>query len=406
MYHTIKNTNIERHLRRVLFRHFDGSEEFKMYGTNVVQFGDRPSAAIAVTAVRKTAEIYSHINPTAAERIIDDSYVDDIATGEDDYESVETLKAGITDILAYGGFKLKGFVTSGDVSDDDLLLLGAGNIGLVLGIGWDPREDVFTVRVSVSLETKRKAASKESDLGFDQIPSIVKTKVTKRILLSIVNSCYDPYGLLVALTIQMRIALRDVCKSNVSWDDDLSEETKQSWVKILQRMKQAEEIRFRRCVRPSNSVGKPQLIVCNDGSELAMCATAHIRWECEDGTVWCQLWCAKARVAPLKKLTIPKIELQSAVLGSRLAKPVIDNSIWEFSKVHRIVDLECTLATFKKDSVALPEFEQNRVQECLDSSSFDDWKHARSKNNIADLGTRDNATVESISAMSEWQLGA
>ena len=107
----------------------------------------------------------------------------------------------------------------------------------------------------------------------------------------------------------------------------------------------------------------------------------------------------------MKKLTIPKIELQSAVLGARLAKSVIANSIWEFSKVHRIVDSECTLATFKKDSVALPEFEANRVQECLNSSNIDEWEHTRSKNNIADLGTRDNATVESVSEGSEWQQG-
>ena len=402
MYHSIKTTDIERHLRRVLYRHLDKSGEFETFGTNVVQFGDRAAAAIAITAVKKTAEIYSDVNPKAAERIIDDSYVDDITTGDVDTEAVAELKKGISEILSYGGFKLKGFVTSGDTSDENLALLGAGNVSRVLGIGWDPKDDVFTVKVSINL-TKSKGRTLGADLNYDQIPTIIELKVTKRILLSIVNSCYDPYGLLVALTIQMRIALREVCKMKVGWDEELPEEVKLVWVKILQRVKEAERTQFRRCVKPANSVGDPSLIVCNDGSELAMCATAHIRWECDDGTFWCQLWSAKARVAPLKKLTIPKIELQSAVLGSRLAKSVIQSSIWEFGQVYRIVDSECTLSTLRKD--VLPEFQANRVTECLDSSEISEWNHTKSKNNIADLGTRDNATVESVSEESEWQRG-
>ena len=136
-----------------------------------------------------------------------------------------------------------------------------------------------------------------------------------------------------------------------------------------------------------------------------MCATAHIHCECTDGSVTCQLWTAKARVAPLRKLTIPKLELQAAVLGTRLCKSVMKNSIWEFSEVHRIVDSECTLLTLKKDTLKLPEFQSNRVGECMESSDISEWFHTRSKNNIADLGTRNEATVQSISEESEWQRG-
>ena len=142
------------------------------------------------------------------------------------------------------------------------------------------------------------------DLEYDEIPQIIQMPVTKAILLSIVNSCYDPIGLLVAITIQMRIALREICKEDYGWNDELPEEVKILWVEILQRMKEAEKVTFKRCVKPANSKGLPQLIISSDGSELAMYATAHIRWECTDGSAICQLWSAKARVAPLKKLTI------------------------------------------------------------------------------------------------------
>ena len=73
--------------------------------------------------------------------------------------------------------------------------------------------------------------------------------------------------------------------------------------------------------------------------------------------------------------------------------------------MYRIVDSECTLSTLKKDSFVLPEFQANRVTECLESSKIEEWHHTRSKNNIADLGTRNDATVESVSEESEWQKG-
>ena len=55
MYHSIKTTLMERHLRRMKFRYFDSTKKMKTYGIETVTFGDRPAAAIASTAVRKTA---------------------------------------------------------------------------------------------------------------------------------------------------------------------------------------------------------------------------------------------------------------------------------------------------------------------------------------------------------------
>ena len=51
---------------------------------------------------------------------------------------------------------------------------------------------------------------------------------------------------------------------------------KEKWIKILQLLKSAEGIRFKRCIKPSSAVGQPILIVCNDSSEDAMCATAQV----------------------------------------------------------------------------------------------------------------------------------
>ena len=143
MYHQVKTRLTERHVRRLAWRNLDTSAEIKYYGIETVNFGDRPAAAIVTVAVRKTAEIYSNIHPEAAEKIVSDTYMDDVATGAEDEEAKESLKDGISQILAKGGFNVKGFSTSDDTSKKALALLGSGELGRVLGIRWEPGDDVF-----------------------------------------------------------------------------------------------------------------------------------------------------------------------------------------------------------------------------------------------------------------------
>ena len=58
---------------------------------------------------------------------------------------------------------MKDFVTSGEVSDETLSLLGSGDLGRVLGIGWEPRSDVFKINVRINFSKKYKSARTEKD---------------------------------------------------------------------------------------------------------------------------------------------------------------------------------------------------------------------------------------------------
>ena len=230
----------------------ESTADIKVFGIETVNFGDKPAAAIATIAVRKTAETYFDMNPEAAEKIINDSYVDDIATGVDKIEDVEPLKEAIQEILSRGGFPIKGFVSTGDKSEESLALLGTGDLGRVLGIGWEPERDIFKVRVRINFTRKSKTSSKERDLEYDEIPLLQEMKITRRLLLSVTNSCYDPLGLLAPVTIQMKIALRSLYNKDekCGWDDDVSNETKIEWIQILQRVTLAAKVTFKRCIKP------------------------------------------------------------------------------------------------------------------------------------------------------------
>ena len=407
MYHSVLTTEKERHLRRVLWRDMKLDEEPKIYGTETVAFGDRPAAAITTVAIKETAEIYAHIDEVAAQKIKEDMYVDDIVTGSTNVDKVETLKVNIKAILEKGGFHIKGFVMSGDTSEDLLSLLGTGEIGRVLGVGYDPTKDEFAVKVRINFSKKFKGARTGPDLQRDEIPAHVQEKFTRRILLAITNSIYDVYGFFVPLTIQLKIIVRETYKKelNLRWDDDIPSHLKQKAIEVLLLIKDAEQLRFPRCISRVDSVGDPTLVVFNDGSPLAMCAVAYIRWSLSSGEFTSQFVLAKARVTPLERMTIPRSEMQSGVLGVRISKSIEKSCGLKFEDVVHISDSECTIATIAKDSTALKEFMGNRVAEITRNTEPTQWFHVKSANNISDLGTRANATIEDITHDSEWQTG-
>ena len=299
-------------------------------------FGDRPAAAISSVAIQETAEIYRYLNEVAADKIKNDTYVDGIVTGDESIETLEQHKRGITDILAKGGFKIKGFVMSGDRSSERLSLLGAGEIGRVFGTCWNPTEDVFSIEAKINFSKKHKGARIEPDFTYEQIPEIIDIKLTRRILLGIVNSCYDPLGLLSPITIQLKIELRNLYNKelNLGWDDPIPRHLIENWIRILQLLKNAEKVRFRGCIRPKTAVGEPELMMSNDGSTEAMCTTAHIRWKLESDSYECALWAAKCRVTPLLRTSVPRVEMQSAVMSIRLSNSIQTHSGMAFKNIY------------------------------------------------------------------------
>ena len=84
-----------------------------------------------------------------------------------------------------------------------------------------------------------------------ELPQLMGVTLTRRILLGITNSCYDVYGLVSSITIQLKIELKNLLKPefNLGWDDPVLKKLKEKWIKILQLLKSAEGVRFKRCIK-------------------------------------------------------------------------------------------------------------------------------------------------------------
>ncbi|XP_062556871.1 uncharacterized protein LOC134221700 [Armigeres subalbatus] len=180
----------------------------------------------------------------------------------------------------------------------------------VLGMWWCTASDTFTYKVSPRIS---------ADLLQGHIVP------TKRQILSTLMMIYDPLGLLANFLMFLKMLLQEFWRSRVDWDDQIKDEQLKKWMKWLQVLPQVEIVSVPRCYRMKTSIGQQnviQLHVFVNASENGYAAVAYLRFE-ENGVVECALVGAKARVAPLRFVSIPKLELQAAITGARLANDIM-----------------------------------------------------------------------------------
>ena len=136
----------------------------------------------------------------------------------------------------------------------------------------------------------------------------------------------------------------------------------------------ATEIRIPRCY--TLGIGKirnVELHIFCDASEQAFAAAGYLRLEGESGrrTV---LVMAKSKVDPVKQLTIPKLELQAAVMGSRLAQTIIDLHTLKICKKVLWTDSQTVVKWIRSEARKHPPFVINRISEILDTTAVEEWR--------------------------------
>ena len=392
MYHRIRIPEIDQHVHRFLWRNLQTHREPDVYVKTVLTFGDKPAPAMAQIALRKTAEEAKEAFPAAAQVIQDNTYMDDICDSVPTKEEARDLTRDIDTVLETGGFRVKGWVSNKletlEVPKEEqkaAAFLQGGSVEKVLGVAWNSNTDTFSFAV-------------KSDLLNCQEP----IQLTKRKVLSQIARIYDPIGFASAFMISAKIALQALWKRGISWDEELPPELSQRWKRLFQEMVQLNGVRFDRCLTPPNAIGQPVLCVFSDASEDAFGACAYARWQLTTGGFNARFIAAKSRVAPLKKLTIPRLELQGAVLASRLGKTILKESRLKFEKSVFFLDSKIVLAWICSEARRFKPFVSVRVGEIQDNSDPAQWRHVPGEQNVADDVSR-GIPVESLTG--RWQHG-
>lgn len=349
-------------------------ETFKML---VHPFGARSSPFCANFALRQaildSAEDMSSQSINIANRNI---YVDDCIVSVRDVDEAKTVMTELTTAMKKGGFRLRKWLSNkkevlNNVPTEDLankvqLLVNKElPVERTLGVEWDAERDqlLFTFQDNEKPDTRRG-------------------------VLSTIASVFDPLGLISPILMKAKILLQLMCKAKLNWDQQLGEGELKRWREWKGQMQKLKLVSFPRCVRDGEvPVGKMQLHIFADASELGYGAVAYTRMAGAIG-YQCRIVMSKARVAPLKVVTIPRLELSAAVLAVRLCKAISKDFDEEFESIHYWTDSVIVLRYIHNTTARFATFVANRVQEILESTKLEQWRHVRSELNPADYASR------------------
>ncbi|GFX71320.1 uncharacterized protein TNCV_2453321 [Trichonephila clavipes] len=160
------------------------------------------------------------------------------------------------------------------------------------------------------------------------------------------------------------------------WDEQLTTELKNKWETWCSQVCLLNDLTLERINFPYPlDKGKDlQLHIFCDASPRAFGAVAHFRYVTTNDDIYTSFITAKSRVFPLKKLTLPRLELLGAVLASRILKyltskfkfPMFQFFLWSDS---------IALHWIKEKASNYKQFVSNRVIEIQSNSDSSDWYH-------------------------------
>ncbi|UYV65880.1 hypothetical protein LAZ67_3005787 [Cordylochernes scorpioides] len=222
-------------------------------------------------------------------------------------------------------------------------------------------------------------------------------KLTKRIMLSEAHAVFDPLGLFSPFTIVPKIILQQCWKSELKWDQPVPEDIAKKFVEWQSQIPELLSARIPRWVM-RDGFEQASLHVFCDASQDAYATCIYIR-TVKNKEVNVQLVALKARVAPKNKLTIPRLELMSCLIGSRLTKQVMKNisesiaipepNIWFWTD-------SSTALRWIQNKKPWATFIRNRVNEICSISKKENWHHVSGANNPADLPSRGSSVKKLI----------
>ncbi|XP_071137411.1 uncharacterized protein [Mytilus edulis] len=249
----------------------------------------------------------------------------------------------------------------------------------ILGMRWDAESDTISFA-----ETKQ--------LKMD-------TQLTKRELLRQSSAIYDPLGLLGPITIRAKTLIQELWKKGYAWDETLPKKIENEWTDVKNDILQiTTKLKIQRYyfANHDEETSDTTLHIFVDASQKAYGASVYLSKGTESTLV-----IAKNRVAPLKLITLPKLELMAAVIGARLSKDVIENLgvkravFWSDSQI---------VLHWLTSSKSLNKFVKNRVSEIKELSETHEWKYVPTEMNPADLQTR-GLTASQFEDSTLWMNG-
>ena len=396
MFHQCRIIEKDRPALRFLWRNLESDRPPDVYEMQVMIFGAASSPCTANYILRKTADDNRDdpsFSTTTLETVEKNVYMDDLLKSVPDNTTAVKLQRELTSLLARGGFRLTKWSSSSravlaQIADSERtrpslnLDLEDLPVERLLGLQWNTETDAFRFSVGSG-----------------------KVVLTKRGVLSQVSSVFDPLGVLAPFLFPAKYLIQTLWRKKKDWDEPLEDSDKVVWENWLEDLSFLKEFEISRCFcDEAFQNADVELHVFGDASEKGFGAVCYARYVLADGRIRVSFVMSKTRVAPLRQLSIPRLELQAALLAVRLADAVKRELTTHFSDTVFWSDSKTVLLYILNESRRFHTFVANRVAEIQDSSNASQWRFVPGRLNPADDCTRGLRASEMTSEC-RWLTG-
>lgn len=290
-------------------------------------------------------------------------HVDDVLSGADTVSLARQKAAQLDGLLMAGGFELTD-ITSRRHDKDPNHELSPEYRARALGLSW-PLLDAFHIQLALSVSSN---------------------VASKRTVLSKIAQIFDPLGWITPVTITVKIMMQTLWKLNLDWNDPLPDGYLRRWKEFEQALSLL-SFRIPRWLGCSTS-SILELHGFSDALQQAFEAVVYLRVLDDFNTVQVSLISAKNKAAPLKKMTIQRLELSAAVLLARLVHQIKTALNLKNAPIHLWVDSTVAFTWIRAPPSRWKEFVANRVAHIGKIAPSAKWHHVAGHENPADCASR------------------
>lgn len=227
--------------------------------------------------------------------------------------------------------------------------------------------------------------------------------VTKRTVLANISKIFNPLGLIDPTVIHAKLFMQHLWRQRVDWDEPITGEFSKWWMELSTQFTSINDISIPRQVL-SDEPSIVQLLDFCDANECAYGTCIFLVSIDKHGIKHSRLLCAKSKVAPQTKCTLPRLELLAAVLLARLGTIIHTTLNINISKTRYYSDSTIVLSWLRIDPSQLKTFVTNRVAKITELADVNDWRHVASSFNAADVISRDITPWE-LRELKIWWYG-
>lgn len=380
----------ERSYQHILWRE-SPTQEIKTYELVTNTYGLRSSGFVAVRSLQQLASDEGMRYPQAADILMQGCFVDDVLWSTQDLTEACTLQDELVALLKLGGFDLRKWASNSPellsrIGADQAVAINFSDDTVcsslkVLGLKWLPTVDCFSFDYNMSDST-----------------------YTKRSVLKLLASIFDPVGFLSPCTFLAKCIMQDLWKLSLGWDDPLPLDLRDKWSVFITSLSSLSSIKIERHMLIPKFCGVHLIAFC-DASTRGYAACIYVRSVDPNNVVKTRLLISKSKVAPIKPLSIPRLELMAAVLLSKLVLFVQQNIKNLHFQVTALTDSSVALAWLLTPPYKLKTFVSSRVAQVVDVVPSNSWYHVRSENNAADVCSRGAMPAQLVADYELWLHG-